>query len=356
MPKTENEIGTETGTKPPRPSRRRYVLLIAAIIVVIAGWSGAWFYGRSVLAGEIDRQIAALDSQGIDFTCADLAIAGFPFRYEVSCRDLQSQDRWGSGGSLGGLMAVALIYNPWHVIFEAKSPAAVTVPVNGLQGEVTFETARASVKFSETSVGSLAAVLEKPEAAVETAFSAGLFAADMAEAHLRTVPERPDVLEGFLTVADLRLKSLPELQESVSLRGHIRIDGGAGLLAGADLYSLIREKGEVPLELVLLEATLGESRVAANGDLMLDGSGTLSGSLKLDIGNAERLLQNLKPLLPRDGRTYSLLENIVKSLEPAATEIDGVRTISLPVAIDRGQIRVGFLPVGEIPPLFAAGI
>jgi len=332
------------------------MLLIAAIVLVIAGWSGAWFYGRSVLAGEIDRQVTALGLQGIDFTCTDLSIAGFPFRYEISCRDLQSEDRWGSGGSLGGLMAVALIYNPRHIIFEAKPPASVTVPVNGLQGEVTFDIARASVKFREMSVGSLAAVLEKPEAAVETAFSSGLFAADMAEVHVRTMPDRPEVLEGFLTVADLQLKSLPELQESVSLRGHVRIDGGSGLLAGADLYSLVRAKGEVPLELVLLEATLGEGRLAANGDLVLERDGTLSGSLKLDIGNAQMLLQRLEPLLPRDGRTYSLLENIVRSLEPAATEVEGVRTITLPVAIDRGQIRVGFLPVGQIPPLFAAGI
>jgi hypothetical protein len=346
---------SETKTKPPRPSRRRYTLLIIAIVLVIAGWSAAWFYGRSVLAGEIDRQIAALNAQDTEISCMDLAIAGFPFRYEVSCREVQSADRWGSGGSVGGLMAVALIYNPWHVILEAQSPAAFTIPVNGLRGEVTFDTARASVKFSEMSLGSLAAVVEKPEAAVETAFSAGLYAAETAEAHLRTMPDRPQVLEGFLTVADLRLKSLPELQESISLRGHVRIDGGSGLLAGADLYSLVQANGEVPLELVLLETALGESRVTANGGLVLSGDGTLSGSLKVDIGNAEMLLQTLKPLLPRDGRTYSLLENIVKSLEPAAAEVDGVRTITLPVALDRGQIRVGFLPVGRIPPLFAAG-
>ena len=91
--------------KPSKPSRRRFILLICAIALVIAGWSGAWFFGRSVLAEELDTQLQVLKTNGLELSCSDLAIAGYPFRYEVFCRDLASNDRYGTKGSLQGLNA-----------------------------------------------------------------------------------------------------------------------------------------------------------------------------------------------------------------------------------------------------------
>ncbi|GAB2186529.1 DUF2125 domain-containing protein [Roseibium sp. LAB1] len=347
---------SDTKIMPPKPSRRGYILLAGAIALVVAGWSAAWLYGQSVLQEQLDRQIARMADQGLDLSCANLGIAGYPFRYEVTCADLRSADRWGAAASVGGLNAVALVYNPWHVIFEATSPAAMSVPVNGLQGDLTWQTARASVKFSDNALGSLDAVVDKPEAAFDTALARGLFAAEKTEIHLRKLPESVATLEAFLSVQDLSLKSLPELQQTISLRGHARIDGGTALLAGADLFSLVQAQGgELPVELVLAEAALGSGKATASGNLVLAGDGTLSGSLELALGNPEALLDTLKPLFPPEDQTYTLLQNVVKSLEPAAKDVDGVRTVSLPVSVDRGLVRIGFLPLGQIPPLFSAG-
>lgn len=348
---------SDTKPKPPKPSRRGYVLLIIAIVVVVAGWSAAWAYGRSVLSEQLDLQIQRMAEQGLDLSCADLVIAGYPFRYEVACRDMQSADRWGATGSLGELSAVALIYNPWHVIFEARSPAAMAVPVTGLAGDVRWTTARASMKFSDNALGTLDAVVDQPEAAVETPVSAGAFAADKAEVHLREVPDVAGMLEGFLTVDSLALKSLPAFDQTIMLRGHVRVADGMALLAGADLVSLVQASGgELPVRLMLAEATVGEGRATAIGDLVLAGDGTLSGTIELTLGNAGALLQSLKPLFPPQDQTFPLIEGVVKSLEPAATEIDGVRSIKIPVTLNRGLVQVGLLPVGRIPPLFPAGI
>jgi len=344
-------------TKPPKPSRRGYILLITAIVVVIAGWSAAWAYGRSLLADQVDVQLQRMATQGLDLSCGDLSIAGYPFRYEVTCEDMQSQDRFGATGSLGGLNAVALVYNPRHIIFEARSPAAMAVPLSGLQGDVSWATARASMKFSDEALGALDAVVVEPEALVGTAPSAGAFAADKAEVHLREVPDVAGMLEGFVTVDRLALKSLPQLPQSVMLRGHARIEGGMALMAGANLASLVRvQNGALPIRLMLAEAVLDESRVVATGDVVLQGDGTLSGALEVTIGNADKLLETLKPLFPDQDQTFPLLEGVVKSLDTAATETDGVRSIKIPVTISQGVVQVGLLPVGRIPPLFQAGI
>jgi len=348
---------TSAENKPAKPARRRYILLFGVIVLVIAGWTAAWAYGRSVLADQLDRQIAGMAERGLQISCADRTIAGFPFRYEVGCRDMRSLDRAGSEASLGGLNAVALVYKPWHVIFEAKSPASMEIPLTGVSGDVSWDVARASMTFANGSLGELDAVVARPEAAVENAFSAGLFSADKAEVHLREVPDQAGALEGFVSVNALKLKSFPELQETVDLRGQVQVTGGEALLAGADLVSLVRmNDDELPVKLVLLEAGLGESRVGASGDLLVNGDGTLSGTLDVTLGNANALLQSLKPLFPPENQTFALMENVVKGLEPAATEIDGVPSIKLPVVIDRGTVRAGFLPLGRIPPLFQAGI
>ncbi|MEM9634425.1 MAG: DUF2125 domain-containing protein [Pseudomonadota bacterium] len=343
-------------SKPTKSSKRRYILLLSVIVIVIAGWSAAWFFGRSVLADQLDRQMSNLAQNGFELTCADLSIAGYPFRYEVACQEMQSLDRAGTSSSLQSLRAVALIYNPWHVILEAKAPILMTAPIAAFTGEMTWETARASVKFSQESLGDLDAVIRKPEFAFENVVTNGLISSEKAEIHLRTAPNSDDALDGFATIDALNLQSVSNLQETIDLRGHVQISSGAAMLAGADLVTLVQaNNGELPVRLVLFEAAIGESRVGANGDLLVNGDGTLSGTLNLTLGNAEQLLQTLKPLFPPQNNAFGLVEGVVKSLKSAETQVDGIPTISLPVAIERGVVRVGFLPLGQIPPLFAAG-
>ncbi|GAB4524872.1 MAG: DUF2125 domain-containing protein [Roseibium sp.] len=328
--------------------------MLVAIVAVVTTWTGAWFYGRSVLAAQLDQQIRRLADDGVDLACADLTIAGYPFRYEVGCRSMRSSDRSGAAGSLGGLNAVALIYNPRHAIFEAASPASLDVPLAGVKGDLTWDTARASLKFSDSSyatLGALDAVLEAPRAAFASADAGGLASAGRAELHLREAPSRAGTLEGFLTVDALKLDSLPELQETLGLRLHARVEGGTALLAGADLAALVAAGGgALPLDLVEAEVRLASGRAAASGDLILADDGTLSGTLELTLGNADALLEALRPLFPPQDRTYPVLKTVVQSL-PAA-EAEGERTATIPVTLNRGQVLLGFLPAGRIPPLF----
>jgi len=342
--------------KPSKPSRRRFILLICAIALVIAGWSGAWFFGRSVLAEELDTQLQVLKTNGLELSCSDLAIAGYPFRYEVYCRDLASNDRYGTKGSLQGLNAVALIYNPWHIIFEAKSPASIIEPLGGLLGEMRWDTARASVKFSSTALGAFDAVLSKPEAAFENPVSRGLFAAEKAEFHLRNTPETANTVDGFVSIDAMQLKSLPEFGGLIDMRAHVQLTGGSALLAGANLARLVQQhNGSLPVRLVLFETVLGDSHVNAAGDLLINGDGTVSANINLTIGNADGLLDLIKPLFPPQDNSFSIVSSVVQSLKGAESEVDGVPSITLPVAIDQGLIRIGFLTLGRIPPLFSAG-
>lgn len=347
---------SEGTSKSAGSSRRRYILLLVAIGLVIAGWSGAWVFGRSVLAGQLDQQMASLGRQGLDLSCSDLSIGGFPFRYEVSCRDLASRDRAGAEGAVGALNAVALIYNPWHLIFEAKPPASVSEPLSGLLGEMHWETARASIKLADGGLGALDAVVQQPEAAVENTLSSGLFGADKAELHIRHMPDSKDDAEGFLSVNALRLKSVPEFGKPIDLRAHIQVTGGALLLDGLKLPALVQiGNGRLPVKLVLLETVIGPSRVAAHGELVINGDGTLSGQMSLTIGHPEAFMAALKPLFPSGDKNYELVRTVVQNMAPLTKELDGEPSIVLPFSLERGLVRAGLMPLTRIPPLFSAG-
>jgi hypothetical protein len=337
-------------------AKRKYILLLAAIIVVAAGWSGAWAYGRSVLASQLDQQIAQLSEMGTDINCADLGIGGFPFRYEVHCTDLRTSDRVGTQSALAGLNAVALVYNPMHVILEAQTPAVLNAPLTGLTGELSWETARASAKYSTMSLGDVDMVLTQPQLTFQNPVVSGLATSDKAEFHLRMAPDDSGAVDGYLSIDGLILDVMPSLTNPVNSRMHVRVLNGAPLLSGADLRWLIQENGgELPLRLELAEIVMGKSRFGARGDLKINSAGALSGTVTMTLVQPGDFLTAIRPLFPAGSNEFSILDSMLTSLQPTGTDHLGDPAIEIPLILDQGLMRIGFITLGRIPPLFQAG-
>ena len=72
-----------------RPRRRAWPVLgvVAAIVVVAAGWSALWYYAANVadrtLAGWVAREAAG----GRIYTCGSEGTSGFPFRIQTHCTE-----------------------------------------------------------------------------------------------------------------------------------------------------------------------------------------------------------------------------------------------------------------------------
>ncbi|MEP3045381.1 MAG: DUF2125 domain-containing protein [Roseibium sp.] len=344
-------------TKPHVSAKKRYIVLLTVIAFVIVGWSGAWVYGKSVLSDQIDLHMARMAGRGHEVGCADLGVAGYPFRYEVRCRVFTSKGRFGAEGNLGSLNGVALVYNPWHVILEADAPAAIAVPGSGVSGELSWDTARASIKYSLDALGDLDMVLTKPELAYRDMHSVATASSEKAEFHLRRTPSLPDGVDGYVSVDALMLESVPDLKAPLDLRAHVQLKNGSPLLSGANLALLTQMSGgKLPIQLVFSEIKTGNSRFGASGDLILDGAGLLSGQVKLSLSNPEQALAIVKPLFPPQNNGFAVAEGLFKSLKPTITDSDGNPAIELPLAIDQGMMRIGFVTLGWIPPLFQAGI
>jgi len=68
---------------------KRYLKIGGAVVLLgAAGAAGLWFWGKGEIAGEIDRQIAALEARGWTVTEGARTYGGFPLAYEVTVTDV----------------------------------------------------------------------------------------------------------------------------------------------------------------------------------------------------------------------------------------------------------------------------
>lgn len=117
--------------------RRNFLALGLAVLVVLALWTGGWFWG----VAEIRNQIALLGTADGEnaprIECGTLTITGFPFRFDADCTDLAAT--YGDHEvTLSGLRASVLAYNPTHVIFSARPPYSMYNAFTGSRSRFDF--------------------------------------------------------------------------------------------------------------------------------------------------------------------------------------------------------------------------
>lgn len=338
-------------------SARRYLALLAVIVAVIGLWSGAWLYGRSVLAAELDRAIADFGRSGVAVGCADRRIDGYPFRFEVRCLQASVADRLGTEGGVAGFDAVALIYNPWHVIFEIQGPAAASDRVSGIKARADWTSARSSVIFSDTSASRIDAVIEAPRLSLESPHGVAAITADKAELHLRPVPDDPDALEAFLSLKSVSSSLAPNQLTPIDGRAHVRIANGMGLLAGQPIMSLAANgDGQRPVDLVWLSLGTAATEINASGPLEIDREGRISGEITVKVLNPEQAVRLAGSLLPPETGFVQTLQGAAVAFGQPSLGKDGRRQLTLPLTITRGVVRIGLIPLGVLPPLGAGAV
>ena len=107
--------------------RRRWGLYLPYIVLLVlaAGWSGFWFVARDRAAATLDRVLAREAERGRVWTCPNRTIAGFPFRFELTCELPTFAGNTLRGpieGRVTRLLALAQIYDPDLVIIRLEGP------------------------------------------------------------------------------------------------------------------------------------------------------------------------------------------------------------------------------------------
>src|SRR5262245_62584298 len=119
-------------THPVLRRRRRWPLFLPFVLVVVlaAGWTGAWFYAAARAEAEIAAWRERERQAGRTQQCASQSIGGYPFRIEVRCS--------GAMFELKGMPTLQLklplalvavqVYDPKLVIGEFTGPLEIAEP------------------------------------------------------------------------------------------------------------------------------------------------------------------------------------------------------------------------------------
>lgn len=335
-----------TGTTS-RASRKIRNLAIG-ILAVCALYTGAWYYGagemKTRLSGLMEKQQAA----GLQVECGQLDVRGFPFRFEIFCTKPGIADlkRGGSADAVA-LRTAAQVYQPFHVVWEMDGPLEATLPT-GEKTSLNWTNLQSSLQWKIGGIERSSLVADK----LDWTFPAGAESGEAlaakvghAEFHIRQNGEDLDaaLLSEAVTLA------LPAQTEATlppfSLSGDATLARKAGILDGRirDRDILHPASGEIRRMVV----DFGDGRVITlSGPLEVDDQGLISGRLSLE---AEKF-SDFETILT--GAVPDAADNIRTAMGAMKAMADDKGTVRVNLVLDKGQVMLGFIPLGiALPPV-----
>ncbi len=326
---SENQVTTASF------ATRRIQLLMLAVAVTCGAYVGGWNYMASLL----DRETVAMIDSGdpVTIACPDRSVGGFPFRIGVSCSSFTASDPAGAFQvKAGALRTTAVVYDPSLILASLQSPAQIEAPAGVPLAALTWERARASVDTSPADDQLAGIEFDAPQirpaaGGLMTAESLALFARPVAaDADLalkaRAISLDPSLVGGrqvapFGLDLDVRLAAVEETWFS----------GAPGARSGVlnRLAILITD----------------DAGLIADGPFTISAEGALTGRLSLRIVDVDAVIAALRTAAPDQAPMLEAMAAARPKGEGPADEW------TLTIDIEDGNARLGFLPLGRIPPI-----
>ncbi len=345
--------------KPTDTIGRKPFILILVLIIVIAGWTGSWFWLRGEVVRRMDDQIEKLSTRGIVVTCPQRTIGGWPFRMDIDCSDptLTQPDRL-TAVSVKHLRITALVYRPTLVIAELDGPLVATGP-DGESVNATWSQLRASIGFSLSA-------MPKPDrvSVVVDALAAGAarpgsqevkLMATHGEVHGRPAPDAVTGSSDFDLALDLTAATLSVADRVVGPEAvDWAIDSVArGLPPGGEpgqpfLKTWAGNGGRIDLRSARM--SLGSFIVDGQGTVSAGDDGLLNGKIKLVASGLNVLMVPGAASMKGRAELIGLATAFTIFGKPATLGATTGRSLDL--TLDRGRVKIGPTGFGHVPPLF----
>jgi hypothetical protein len=392
-------------TRAPRKQKlwRLFIMPILLLVAAIA-WSAFWFYAASKVDETADAWRAREAKSGRVYDCAKRSVAGFPFRFEVSCSGASVALLSQTAGApqapitarLSEILVVAQVYDPKLLIAEFSAPA--TISGSGQQPSMTVNWSkarssivglpavpqRASIVFDDPAIDRINASLQAP-----------LARAKHVELHARladgSAQDHP-VIETVLQIAGGSLQELhPLLAEPFDADVRTLLSGLKDFSPKPwpERFREIQAAGG-HVEIVQSRIAQGDLIAVAAGTLGLNASGRIDGELQMTVAGIEKVIpalgidkmleqgvpqatldrvapgvktQDINNLFGALNRAIPGLGNVVKqnanvgvaaginSLGKEAV-LEGKKARAFPLRFVDGAVFLGPLKVGQVPPLF----
>ena len=315
---------------------RRFLWLLVGIIAVIGLYTAGWFYAARTVVDEVQSAIVTLNGDGRRASCEEPLARGYPFRIGVFCRSVMFEDaRHGVAFRAGALRSAAQVYQPWRIVGELDGPARLEAPgLNALS--LDWSALRASTRLASPlperlSVEATGLAMQLDEQG-ETPQS--LARSQSAELHLRPVDDDLDIAVRFseLALDPSIIGTIPPLS------GLVDFSLTDGALPGGLDGGIHGRSGTIRTLTISADTGAG---VSVSGPIAVDEAGLIDAELAITVREPMALAKILGDLAPHARR----------EIELALSAMAGTNATGLPLRIDKGRARLGFIPLGDIPPL-----
>lgn len=324
---------------------RKVVRLAVLIVLFIAVYSVGWYFAAEYLRKQIVAYFHGGNPSGIEAVCENAEIGGYPFRFRLNCTRLSLDDKErGIAANFGAVRAAAQIYNPGHIVWELDGPAELRSAF-GVNATSNWQNLQSSLRIGFSGLSRSSLLVENAETTVtSTAMQQEIkLKAEGFEQHVRQQSADLDyatLLRNMTISINGQPLTLPPISASIDTTF---ADKG-GLLDPriASQQKLHGTRGEVRRMVV----DLGQGRVATvNGPFSIGETGLISGNMSIEIEQVDGWRDVVSAAYPP---AKEMAENVAKVMKALSLGRDKG---SADINIRDGKVMLGFIPLGEIPPL-----
>ena len=321
----------------------RFLLGLVAVLALL--FCGYWFAGHAALNRGTAAAFAQLQAEGMEATHEGIATRGFPARFDTTITAPRLRDpATGVGWTAPTLELVALSYRPNEVI--ALFPAEQTLILPREEVGIRAEAMRASGRVGLSPAMPLDNVtLESGPLTLagDSGWQAGLAGLLMALRQSATGPADYDLwIEGTdLTLSAPGLGTMPQAVPALRVDAALTLDQpiDRALRPDARLTALTLRQAVVDL---------GATGLSAEGALTLDAAGVPTGTVNLTVRDWRGALSFAVAAGLVPAQIATLAERA------GALMAGGGADLTAPLVFDAGQMRLGPVPLGAAPALYAA--
>ncbi|MDH4413471.1 MAG: DUF2125 domain-containing protein [Rhizobium sp.] len=332
-------------TAPESTISRKVVRLGVLIVLVIAVYSVGWYFAAEFLKNRILTFFGGGNPAGVSATCEDARMGGYPFRFRLTCSRLAFDDHFqGVAASFGPVRAAAQIYNPGHIVWEMDGPAEIRSAL-GFNTALNWTNMQSSFRIGFSGLSRSSLVMEGLSATVTSTVSSLQLqvTAPSAQSHVR---QNEGNLDYATLIRDMGISiggtkiALPPV--STSLDATFADKGGLLDPRVAQEQKLYGTKGEIRRMVV----DLGEGRVLTlSGPFQVGDDGMLSGRIKVEIEQINAWRDAVKTAYPDQADMIDNVANVLRALAFGRDDSEAE------ITIENGVASLGFIPLGQIPPL-----
>lgn len=340
-----------------RHPRRGLLWPFLIVGLLLAAWTGWWFYLAQQVEARLAAQAEALVEDGWTIEHAPVTTTGWPFRARVSIPHVQVTAPSGHGVAAPELVAEANAWNPDRWVVVAPDGLTVDRADKGRMG-VRAEALRLSVsrlrsRFPDLRIQAVEPVFTPHRDAEPFPIASAERIELYTRPHLTDGVARTDEMDVLFRLIDARGRRDGPV-EAATRQGRLTAEveatvAGASRLSGADAAGLLASwtAGGGRLTNIRGELSAGESRARIESAALSAGSdGRLRGEVSL---RAERPMAAVAGLA---GARSGAVNRVGAAGAAAAAAAEGDRPVDLVVRFEDGRTWLGPFALAPAPKLF----